>query len=491
MNTPGHPHPQPTRRKNPVRSSVIKATGYTILATGISLGILAIRLSPASDTHHTADESPSTTHDTLRVVTLNTPYSYYLYRDTVMGYDYELINDFAESSGRPLKITVAPGAREMIRMLREGEADLAAAPVPVTGEYQSMVRHCGPERISRQVLVQPRGDDMARVVTDLVGHTVTVDLDSRYEHRLHALDAEIGGGIIIETIDRDTVTEADLVRMVARQEAEMTVIDSESAQYESPKWPALDFSLRLSLDQRSRWAVASGDTALAAAVDRWTRNDSTAIGNMYTRYYRLPRQALADVSLTVGSSIDIPEVYPGGALSPFDALFRTACRDNGIDWRLAAAIAYVESRFQPELVSWAGARGVMQVMPGTAAAMGQDPDRLSDPAVCISAGVRLIATLDKALSDLIPDADRRRDFVIAAYNSGLGHILDAIALAEKYGLDSRHWHTGVRHAALMKSKPRYYRDPVVRNGYFNARETLEFVERVNTVYTAFKSRMTK
>ena len=67
-------------------------------------------------------------------------------------------------------------------------------------------------------------------------------------------------------------------------------------------------------------------------------------------------------------------------------------------------------------------------------------------------------------------------------------MLDAIALAEKYGLNAKKWDDNVEAAAIMKSKPAYYRDPVVKNGYFRAKETVSFVQKVQSAYTYFKER---
>ena len=78
----------------------------------------------------------------------------------------------------------------------------------------------------------------------------------------------------------------------------------------------------------------------------------------------------------------------------------------------------------------------------------------------------------------ITDEDERINFVLASYNAGIGHIYDAMALAEKYGHDKYRWIDNVEKYVLLKSKPEYYNDSICRNGYFRGTETYEFVREI-------------
>ena len=124
----------------------------------------------------------------------------------------------------------------------------------------------------------------------------------------------------------------------------------------------------------------------------------------------------------------------------------------------------------------------MQVMPATSGAVGVDPGSLGDPDANVKAASKIISKLDKAFANKVEDRNERLKFVVAAYNSGLGHIYDAMALAEKHGMDPAKWTGNVSIAALMKSRPEYYNDPVVKNGYFRGRETVDFVDHVTGIY---------
>ncbi|MDE6176716.1 MAG: transglycosylase SLT domain-containing protein, partial [Paramuribaculum sp.] len=172
----------------------------------------------------------------------------------------------------------------------------------------------------------------------------------------------------------------------------------------------------------------------------------------------------------------------------YDDLFRKASEPYDWDWRLLSAQAFVESRFNSSAVSWAGARGMMQIMPATARAYGVSAGSLSDNKTSVELSLKIIKELDKMLAPKVADPVERRKFIIAAYNSGIAHILDAIALAKVTGRDPQKWNGNVETALLLKSNPEYYNNPVVRYGYFRGRETTDYVRKVTDFYNrAIKS----
>ncbi len=417
--------------------------------------------------------------DTLHAVTLYGPSSYFRYRGSDMGFDYENLCRFAEDEGMVIDLKIAPSLQSLLNMLEKGEADLAAYPVPVIEEYQDRVRHCGNKEVTWQVLVQPQGADRVTDVTGLVGKRVVVEKDSRYHYRMNNLNAELGGGIEIVPIRKDTLIAEDLIAMVDRGELPMTVVDSDIAELNHSYFPNLDISLRVSLDQYSSWAVGKDCDSLAARIDRWGKRKETTdmMRAVYRKYFEksktLPINENPEDLLGVAIRED-------GKLSPFDDSFKRHAGIAGYDWKLLAAISFIESRFDNEVVSWAGAQGIMQLMPATAQAMGVED--ITSPDANVKAAALLLRKLDDSLAGKVNDPKERRKFVIAAYNCGLGHIYDAIALAGKFGLDPEVWNGNVSEAALLKSRPQYYNDPVVRNGYFRGSETIDFVDNVMMVY---------
>lgn len=427
--------------------------------------------------------------DTLRVGMLNSPTTYFDYRGTPMGYDYELMARFAKFYGIEFKVEIGGTISEMMQWLNEGKIEVLASPVPVTSEFQDRALLCGPRNVSTQVLVQsmesPK-DSIVKDVTELVGREVYVQKDSKYFYRMQNLDEEIGGGIRLNVLDRDTISDDDLLSMVWRRQIPLTVVDSDVAEAALSYYPGLNISLKVSLDQYSRWAVAPKDTGLAKVLDDWFADEKNDNSDLFSRYYRLSKLEYIEQSQDGFSDLTGLKLA-GGRISPYDNIFKAAGKKNGIDWRLIAAVAYVESHFDPNVKSWAGALGIMQIMPRTARQLGYSPEEMLDPEKCVDAAAKTLASLDQMLQSKIPDSAEREKFILGCYNAGPGHISDAIALASKYGMDPTRWEGNVEVAVGMKSKPAYYRDPVVKNGYFRAKETLNFVKKVQAAYTIYQS----
>ena len=119
---------------------------------------------------------------------------------------------------------------------------------------------------------------------------------------------------------------------------------------------------------------------------------------------------------------------------------------------------------------------------------GQTAKSVMKNDVAIETALKLLRDLDKQLASKVPDEKERKKFVIAAYNSGIAHVYDAINLAKKYGLDPKRWDNNVAKAILWKSNPRYYKDPVVKYGYSRGRETYDYVNRVYAFYSKARTK---
>ena len=445
--------------------------------------LLSSTLSCSHGNGNGSTDADSTVHrfpDTLRVVTLYSPASYFIYRGQEMGYDYELVTALAVDKGLTLRVDIAPSLSRAVEMLDSGLVDLIAYEVPVTAEYKEKVVACGPENITTQVLVQPKRGDVELItdVTELVGKDVYVEADSKYEARMVNLNQEIGGGIRIHPVNRDTMITEDLIAMVSNGELPLTVVDSDIARINKTYYNDLDITVPVSFEQRSAWAVAPDMAWLGDSINSWlnTDNHRSEQARLLKRYFELSKNEPGNSGF----------VSSAGRVSPYDHLFKKYAEQYDWDWRLLASQAYVESKFDSTAVSWAGARGLMQIMPRTAKGYGQSAKSVMNKDVAIETSLKLLRDLDKQLTSRVPDPEERKKFVIASYNSGLAHVLDAIALAEKYGLDPKKWDDNVAKAILWKSNPRYYKDPVVRFGYSRGRETYDYVNRVYTYYAKSK-----
>lgn len=272
---------------------------------------------------------------------------------------------------------------------------------------------------------------------------------------------EQGVSIRVE-VARDSLS---LVRMLEQGEADMIC-------YQLPLDLIAHNDLRaagLRVDSlHTSWAVRKDKPQLAAALDLWYANvPHPATGNL------VPEKE----NLRVCRRMRAPLISRSkGIISTYDDLFRQAAGTAGVDWRLIAAQCYQESGFDPNAVSWAGAKGLMQLMPGTAAYLGVSPADIYSPAVNVDAAGRLLRELLQEFSD-IRQRDERIKFALAAYNGGKGHIRDAMRLTRKHRRNDQRW-SDVREYILALEKPQFYRDPAVRYGYMVGSETAAYVDRI-------------
>ena len=423
------------------------------------------------------DEEVEIIHDDLEqiiedgelvVLTINSYASYFNYREVPMGFQYELAQGFAKSLGVELKVKVLNSEVELVNALLNGEGDLIAYNLAITNDRKKELIYCGKENISHQVLVQRNGKGVLRDVTQLVGKEVYV-MPGKYEERLVNLNNELGGGIIIKEVSQDSITNEDLIEMVAKGKIDYTVTNNELAKINKTYNPNINISLEISFDQRSAWAVRKNSPKLAEAADKWHRENinSAEFEASARRYFELNKHT------PQGSILSLKD----GRISYYDDLFRKYASQINWDWRLLAALVYTESNFNPSAVSWAGARGLMQLMPSTARAFGVPAGMESDPEQSIKGGVRYIADLQKIFFK-IKDEKERIMFVLASYNAGIGHVFDAMALADKYGKDKYVWNGNVAVYMLLKNREEYYKDPVCKSGYFRGTETYNFVRDV-------------
>jgi membrane-bound lytic murein transglycosylase F len=147
----------------------------------------------------------------------------------------------------------------------------------------------------------------------------------------------------------------------------------------------------------------------------------------------------------------------------------------GWDWRLLASQVYQESHFDPGANSWAGAEGLMQVMPATAEALGIED--VSDPEQSLRGGTTYLKQIYKRF-DQIPDSLNRIKFTMASYNCGYGHILDAQRLADANGLDPVLWEDNVEDALLDLRLPKNYNKSFIKYGYVRGSEPVNYIEQI-------------
>ena len=417
----------------------------------------------------------------ITAVTLYSSTSYFQYKMEPMGYEYDLIKDFARSEGLKLNIKVAENATRLIEMLEAGEADVVAYPILVNNKLKEDFLYCGRESQTSQVLVQRanKGDTILKDVTQLIGKEVYVKPATKYYQRLKNLNEELGGGIHIKDIEKDTITTEDLISMVSQGEIPYTISDDNMARLNKTYFWNINVSLKVSFMQRSSWLVRKTGPKLAEAINAWASDKSGT--HVYKaamkRYFELSKQPLTAY---------LPPVK-NGHISPYDDLFRKHAKNIGWDWQLIASISYQESHFNPSVVSWAGAEGLMGIMPNTARALGVTPHELKDPDIGIRTGVDCLRKFRQGFSE-ITDPQEKIKFTLASYNAGIGHVYDAQRLAEKYGKNPLIWEDNVAEYIRLKSDPEYYNDPVCKHGYLRGSETFNYVREVLQRFDYYKTK---
>lgn len=172
-------------------------------------------------------------------------------------------------------------------------------------------------------------------------------------------------------------------------------------------------------------------------------------------------------------------------ISRYDDMIREFSTIINWDWRLLASLICQESRFDPTVESYAGAFGLMQIMPGTGKKFGIDIT--SSPENNLRAGIKYLSWLRSIFAPMVPDEKERINFILAAYNAGPGHVLDAMKLAEKNGMNSQVWDGNVATWLEKKSEPQYYNDDVVKFGYFRGTESVNFVSQIMDRFEHYKN----
>ena len=416
--------------------------------------------------------------------------NYFIYRGEPMGYQYDLLKLLAEHLGVKLQVEVENDLDKNFEMLQKGECDIIGVNLTVTKERSKVIDFTYPHSQTRQILVQRKPEnwrslskdkleeELLRNQLDLAGKVVYVQKGSSYAQRMKNLSDEIGDSIkLVEQTDKEV---EELIELVANGEIEYTVADENVALVNKMYYPVLDVQTAVSFPQNLAWGVRKGDDLLKKEIDHWLKGfkRSTEYALIYNKYFRNRRsQGIVESDFYANTS---------GKVSNYDEYIKKYSKEIGWDWRLLASLIYQESRFKPKVKSWAGAYGLMQLMPTTAQRFGVN--RNSTPEKHIRGGVEFIKWLNQRFENRgITDQEEKIKFILASYNVGLGHILDARRLAKKDGKNPDVWEQNVDEYILKKSNPKYYKDPVVKYGYCRGSETYNYVYQILERYEHYKN----
>ncbi len=443
------------------------------------------------------------TGGTLTVLAPYNSTTYFIYRGEPFGYEYELLQAFAREEGVALKMIVVTERKSLYALLNSGEGDIATGRLIPTPEDEANVAFTRALYRTEPALVQqeappaaagkaekalqpgpadqlPEMDIEARLITrpaQLAGKTVTVPEKSPYHHTLVELADEISGDIHVVEWGGEIQDEA-LAQKVARGEVQFTVMQENLAQLKEAEFKNLKVRPVVGRSHSVVWAVRKNSPELLAHLNEWIerKQNGTLFDRLYKKYFidhRTYIERMASEYLTSAT----------GKLCEYDELLKRFAPEVDWDWRLLAAQMYQESRFKPDARSWAGAQGLLQLMPATAKQYGvRNP---LDPEDNVQGAVKFLAWLDRYWQERIPDEGERLKFILASYNAGAGHVDDAQRLTEKYGGNPDSW-DDVSYWLLQKSTHQYATDPVVKFGFCRGLEPVNYVSFILERFEHYK-----
>ncbi|WP_444946017.1 transporter substrate-binding domain-containing protein [Microbulbifer sp. VTAC004] len=417
---------------------------------------------------------------TLRVLTRNHPASYFIWRGELMGFDYDLLKKFARDHKLRLSMIVPDPDMDLADALQAGMGDMIAASLTITeGRRQQGLVFSRPVMAVKELLVAgPQGASENNNLTLeelLAGQIVAVNPQTSYHDSLvKLLQKQHAQELLPLQIKRiEGVTTEFLIDSVASGAFPYTVVDSHLVAIESTYRNDFRVVGELPGDRDIAWAVRAKQPVLLEHLNTFLEkhNRDLFFNVTYNKYFKEQKRILKHQGQRLRST---------DVLSPFDPIVQKYTQNTDRDWRMVVAQMYQESQFNPQARSFAGAQGLMQVLPRTARQLGIG--NLYDPENGIRAGVSYLDWLDDRFPQNLP-LDQKIYFTLASYNAGHGHVRDARNLAQRLELDPNQWFGHVEEAMLLLSQPEYYRSS--RFGYVRGREPVNYVREIRDRYIGY------
>lgn len=410
--------------------------------------------------------------------------SYFLYKGNPMGFEYDLLSEFADDIGVKLSIKPMKDLGSIIDSLTDQKGDIIAANLTKTKNRSEKVSFSKPIIRTKQVLVQrakqsKNDEHFINHLDQLIGKEVYVQKGSSFYNRLNHLSEEIGGDIIIKEV-AGNVTVEELIEKVSKGEIRYTIADEHVAKINKSYFRNIHIKNAVSLEQQVAWAVRKESPNLSISLNEWLQKfqKTTDYRVIYLKYY-------GNTSIYKNRINSDLFTTKSGQISPYDDIIKENSKSINWDWRLLTSLVYQESQFDHYSSSWVGAMGLMQLMPNTASEYGLDST--ATPEENLKAGVDYIKWLDGQFKEKVVNDEERIKFVLAAYNVGLGHVFDAIRLAQKHELNPQVWDKNVAEMILKKSNPEFYNDDVVHYGYCRGSEPYQYVNEIFDRFEHYKN----
>jgi len=435
----------------------------------IVVGLAALPLFLVLDRRPAPDVSHIQQTGKLRVLTIEGPTTYYQTADGPSGFEYDLLTAFADELEVALDFETTDSLASIFPRLTRGDAHFAAAALNITESRRQIVDFADPYQTIRTQVVYRRGDTRPRSFQDLVGRDIAVPAGSAYAHLLSMKKAEIPELTWTESSSR---TVEDLLIDVWEGNAGITFSPSNLLAIVRQHHPDLQVGFSLEETNQLAWAFRdAGDDSLLRSANRFLDKlrESGELDRLIERYYGAATKF--DYVNVKTYRRRIRSVLPR-----YEALFREAGAEHGLDWRLLAAQSYQESYWKPGAVSHTGVEGLMQLTEDTADFV--DVTDRTDPRQSVLGGARYLRNLLDRIHESVTEPDRTW-FALAAYNVGLGHLLDARDLSRKLNKDPNQW-TSIKATLQLLSEPEWYTR--TKHGRARGYEAVAYVTRIRSFY---------
>ncbi len=408
----------------------------------------------------------------LVVITRNSPTTYYESADGPTGLEYDMVKMFSDELGVELTLVISNSLSELLDKTSRNTIHIAAAGLTITKERENNFRF-GPayQEITEQLIYNVTNKRPKNLSG--LGGTLEVMAHSSHEERLKYLNEIIKD---LSWKSNRELESGELLQMVSDNIIEYTIADSNELALTQRFLINLRVAFDVSEPQHLAWALPkTDDHSLFHEVQRFF-NKIKENGEL-TRLIERNYGHLEDFDY-VDTKVFMRHIER--RLPDYQIYFENAAIEQGVDWRLIAAMGYQESHWNRDAVSPTGVRGIMMLTRKTAKDL-KIKNRI-DPHSSIFGGAKYFRQLHKRLDENIVEPDRTW-MAMAAYNIGFGHLQDARKITRKLKKNPNLW-VDVKQSLPLLAKKKWYKQ--TRFGYARGWEPVHYVENIRSYYDILK-----
>ena len=434
-----------------------------------------------ADTIKNVPDDPFKTK-TIKLLITNHFATYYIYKGESCGLGFELFEQYAKSRGFIVELELIHDIEHVRDSIVMKKAHFAAATFITPKNRIKNTLYTNSIYTTDLQLIQRKEKGKSVVYPSLQTPVKAVLIkDAPYEISIFKDREPIPG--LTHVAAPPLSSKQMLVEDVADSVIDFTICSRLEAEILKVFYPNLDNSVTILKEAEVSFMVNPNCHKLLEDFNRWLSINENTSDYQWTiiKYNSFPkslRRAMQRVSLSEKK----------GIISNYDPLVKKHAKNINWDWKLLSALIYQESHFNPTERSPGGAMGLMQLMPRTAQSLAHTSSKqLLIPEKNIIAGTIYLDWIkNNFFNESLITNENRVKFILAAYNSGPGHVADARALAKKYNLDPNVWDDNVEVMMLKKSRPQYYRDPVCKSGYCRGTEPVNYVKNILMYYSHYQ-----